>query len=169
MKEIALTRGLLTLVDDEDYEPLSLYRWHAAVWRSNTYAARRQYLGGGRAAGQFLYITLHRQLLGLPPGDPRQVDHVNGDGLDNRKANLRLATQLQNRHNARSLGGASRFIGVCRVSSSATWRAQVGHDGRTEHLGCFDSEEAAARAYDAAASRLFGEFARLNFPQEISA
>lgn len=168
MKKIPLTRGLVAIVDDEDYESLSRSTWHAVcrTTRATRYAARREYQGGGRKNGVFEYIAMHRQILGLRKGDGVEVDHINGDGLDNRRCNLRIATRAENRRNSGPLGGQSRFIGVCPVSRSSTWRAQIGHDGTTTHLGCFPSEEAAARAYDRAALAYFGEFARLNFPKE---
>lgn len=170
MKVLALTRGLVAIVDDEDYEALSRYTWHAVIpsGRRTRYAARRAYLGGGRHHGAYEYISLHRQIMGLRKGDGLEVDHINGDGLDNRRINLRIATRADNRHNTGPLGGRSRFVGVCPVRGSVTWRAQIGHNGGTTHLGCFPSEEEAAHAYDRAARVRFGEFARLNLPKELT-
>jgi hypothetical protein len=94
-----------------------------------------------------------------------RVDHANGDGLDNRRANLRPASQLLNARNLRKRQGtSSRFKGVCRLPDGR-WQANIRINGHSRHLGWFVDEEAAAGAYDNAARELFGEFAAVNFPQ----
>lgn len=93
------------------------------------------------------------------------VDHVNGDKLDNRRSNLRFANKQENNANRRKNAGcSSRFKGVCLHTKNRNWNAYIKKDGKRKHIGCFQDEEAAARAYDAAARELFGEFAHLNFP-----
>lgn len=103
---------------------------------------------------------VHRELMGLGSmaEDPIEVDHINGDRLDNRRANLRLATHQEN---GRNVGG--RVGALKRVDRHGRgWRAQIKVNGETLYLGTFDTPEEAARAYDAAAQRAFGSFARLN-------
>lgn len=118
-------------------------------------------------------VYMHRLLAATPPG--METDHINGNGLDNRRANLRHATASQNRVNSgkpRRPDGqpaSSRFKGVTWDRARGRWRAKLRHLGCTRNLGRFTSEAAAARAYDAAARLLWGEFARLNFPDEVTA
>lgn len=102
----------------------------------------------------------------LPPAPGMVVDHINGDPLDNRRCNLRLATLGENARNMRSRGGSSRFKGVTWHRPSASWYAFIRKDYKRTFLGCFRDEEEAARAYDVAARTLHGEFARLNFPRD---
>jgi hypothetical protein len=94
------------------------------------------------------------------------VDHRNTNSLDNRRSNLRLATRAQNVQNSqkRNIKTTSRFIGVCLDKESGRWIAAITKEGKKVHLGRFDSEPDAAKAYDAAAKKYRGEFARLNFP-----
>ena len=123
------------------------------------YAARHS----SRKNGKQTTIQMHRLLLGLKPGDSRESDHKDGNGLNNRRNNLRIATRAQNQHNQRPQKGTSRFKGVCWHRDAAKWQAQIQIERRKIHLGYFDSEIEATRAYDAAARNHFGEFARLNF------
>lgn len=111
-------------------------------------------------------ILAHRVIWAMVHGYwPVGVDHINGDRHDNRIINLREADQAHNTQNAGPrTGTSSRFIGVMRIGPK--WRAEIRHQRRTTHLGCFDTEEEAARARDAKAVELRGEFARLNFPEE---
>ncbi len=106
---------------------------------------------------------MHRLITRAPKG--KVVDHENGDGLDNRRANLRVCDHRQNRRNHQRprKGGASRFHGVGWWKRDQKWRAKISVDGRTIHLGYFADEEDAARAYDQAAREHFGEYASTNF------
>jgi len=107
---------------------------------------------------------LHRELVGLAFGDPECADHKNTNGLDNRRSNLRRTTQAKNAMNVRKClerETTSRFKGVS--FRGGNWRVYIREAGRQRHLGVFASEEKAARAYDAAARALHGEFARTNF------
>jgi len=104
---------------------------------------------------------MHRAILNAPPR--MDVDHINGNGLNNTRENLRLCTRSQNMMNQRLKGGTSRFRGVSWLKGGAKWHAQVRANGKRLHLGLFTDETEAAMAYDAAARELFGDFARLNF------
>lgn len=146
MKEIPLYGGLVVIVDDEDYEALSTYKWYS----QNLYAVRN--VDGGQ-------IRMHRVILDAPPD--LQVDHVNMNTLDNRRANLRLATRGQNGANRKSYkNSTSPLKGVCWHKRDQYWRAQIRANGRVKHLGCFNTQEEAHAAYCAAAEKYHGEFAR---------
>ena len=157
-----LTRGYVAIVDDEDHEALSRWSW--------TYVPSSSAIGSGYAArwvrtpdGSKRALYLHRHLLNASPD--QVVDHINGNGLDNRRANLRLATQAQNRANERNVrGGTSPYRGVRWDVSRQRWHASIKSCGRTCWLGTFLDPVAAALAYDQAARARFGEFARPNFP-----
>lgn len=161
MKEIPLNGkhgvGRVVIVDDEDYELISRYRWYAKVTGPNIYAVASS-RDGTRAANR--PIRMHKLLTGWD-----ETDHHNGNGLDNRRENLRPATRSQNLMN-RSTGKMEKagFKGV-RLEAGK-WRAVIkGPEGR-RHLGYFSTPEMAARAYDSAAVEMHGEFARLNFPDD---
>jgi hypothetical protein len=113
-----------------------------------------------------MHIYMHRLITGAGP--KHQVDHRNGNGLDNRRLNLRIATGTQNRANQGPLrmrnGRASQYKGVYRDNRRDRWTASIQIDRQSHYLGRFANEEAAARAYDAAALEAWGQFARLNFP-----
>lgn len=106
---------------------------------------------------------MHRVIMGEPRG--LVVDHIDGNSLNNRRSNLRVCTVSQNHQNQRFRGGLSRYKGVCFLKKINKWRANIGFDGRRMHIGCFDNEVDAAKAYDRKAGELFGEFAYLNFPE----
>lgn len=152
---VALNGHRFTLVDVGDYERVAAKRW--SYWRGTSadYAVH-YYMDGAKERR----LHLHRFILNVDTF----VDHRNGDGLDNRRSNLRQATHAQNSANQKVRdGAASRFKGVTPWLKG--WRARIGVNYKTHHIGCFKTEEEAARAYDEAAIAAFGEFARLNFPR----
>jgi len=151
------------IVNAEDYVRVQGYRWRPRVdYTGKVYAQTT-------VKGQSVYM--HRLLLG--PGVGLDVDHINDNGLDNRRSNLRVATRSQNKANTskpKFRNGkpcTSVFKGVSWDRSRQQWQAKIGVAGRHRNLGRYNSEAEAARAYDAAALAAWGEFARLNFPAEV--
>lgn len=161
MKEIPLTQGAIAIVDDEDFEHVSAYKWRVNRYRYVSYASHSYYIGrtesGRKEVGS---VLMHRLIMNAPEGV--EVDHRNGDGLDNRRANLRLCTVSQNQQNRIQLPrNTSGFRGVTRIKKYANrWQASIGN----LYIGWYATPEAAAHAYDAKARELYGEFARPNFP-----
>lgn len=150
MKEIPLTRGYVALVDDEDYDWLNQWKWFARVRRQTAYAARTVHRRT---------VQMHTLISGFAI-----TDHIDGDGWNNQRHNLRDGT-IGNKWNQRKYrGGANPYKGAYLRRSSGRWQAQIAVSGRRINLGTFDTQEEAALAYDAAARTHFGEFAALNFP-----
>ena len=153
------------LVDAADYRRVAPFPWKLLEGHNGKLYAMARI--GKRT------VYMHREIAGTPKG--AETDHVNGDGLDNRRANLRTATASQNRGNMgkprRPDGSAhtSRFKGVSWDKGRQCWQAKICRNGRHCNLGRYGDESEAARAYDAAAIVHFGEFARLNFPPEAVA
>jgi hypothetical protein len=160
---IPLTQGQVAIVDVADYEWLNQWKWQAQ-WDSHVksyYALRAEYLGGGRANCKLRYFRMHRQILGLESGDLRKGDHQNGDTLDNRRANLRIATTQENaRNRKRRSTGVSGFKGVSWYARDRKWRASICVGGRYISLGLYTTPELAHEAYCKAAKMHFGEFFR---------
>ena len=156
-RKIPLTQGKSTTVDDEDFDRLNAYKWYANK-EGNTYYAVRHSKRQNRKM-----IRMHREILGFKAGDGKQIDHINSNGLDNRRANLRICTRSQNKQNQHSVCGTSRYKGVCWHKQTKKWQADICLERRQIHLGLFDNEIEAAKAYDAKAKELFGEFAKYNF------
>lgn len=159
MIEIPLTQGVSAVIDREDCELVGKYKWHANRMGSNVFYAvanlsRKVSITGGK-------ILMHRLIMSARSGDI--IDHINGDGADNRKCNLRVTTKSQNMQNSRAMGGTSRYRGVSKQAASS-WMARIKHDRKAVYIGIFSNEVLAAKAYDRKATELFGELASLNFP-----
>lgn len=148
MKEISLTQGHVVIVDKEDFDWLSQFKWCVNRKGSKLYATR------------WGNIKMHRLI--MSPLDGFQVDHINGNGLDNRRCNLRLCTHAENQHNRRKNQGKQGFKGIGWVKSRNLWQARIRVDGDQKHLGYFTDSKSAAQAYNDAAIKYFGEFAYLN-------
>lgn len=157
-RTLQLSKGKNTLIEEADYEAVGVFKWHyrGTLSRGNGYATRNVAAGVGRQTP----VRLHKVLLGA--GRDSRVDHRNGDPLDNRRCNLRTATALENGRNIHKAIGRSRFKGVSWNIQRRHWRAVIRVDGRKIYLGSSRTEEGAARLYDDAASRHFGEFACTN-------
>jgi hypothetical protein len=152
-KEIELTNGGIAIVDDEDYEELLKYKWHKKI---DGYAARTVY-----EKGKFQTIRMHREIMDAPKGF--DVDHVNGNRLDNRKTNLRKATRSQNVMNKGKLSNnKSGYKGVYWDSQTKKWRACIRVNGKLINLGRFQDKDEAALEYNKAAIFYHKEFAFLN-------
>jgi hypothetical protein len=156
MKLIPLTQGLFAMVDDEDYQEVIKSKWQA--WKSQqTYYATRRPKGKETS-------RMHRLIM----GDIKNItyDHIDGNGLNNQKSNLRVATCMQNNQNrGKKINSKSKYKGVSWKQKEEKWYARAGGDKNRYSLGFYDTEEAAAKAYDKKAKELFGEFARLNFKE----
>jgi AP2 domain/HNH endonuclease len=157
MKEIKLTQNKVAMVDDEDYERLIKRKWFA--WRHpnppNSFYAHSY-------EPPHHTIKMHRAILNIMDRTIH-VDHINGNSLDNRKCNLRVATHRQNTKNAKlNIRSTSGYKGVTYYKPSHKWRAQIQFDGKKKHLGYYLTKEEAAKAYNIAALEHHGEFARLN-------
>lgn len=160
MKRIPLTKGKFVLVDDDDYEFLSRWKWYSFVKKHTVYAVRGEYHGYDEGVGYYVQkrIMMHRQIMEAEQGF--FVDHINGDGLDNRRENLRLCTHSQNLQNQRKQKDR-KYKGVYE-RDNGRFSAAIRHGGKLVHIGTFDTETAAACAYNKAAIEYFGEFANLN-------
>jgi hypothetical protein len=158
-RKIPLTQGKYAIVDPEDYKEFAKYKWYAKGCGRRFYAERWDSSG---IKGKD--VSMHQAIMGAAEG--KVIDHINHNGLDNRKANLRFATAQQNTWNKRKKRGnsSSRYKGVSQAKGQKKWRAEIHCNGRKIHLGYFDDEKAAAMAYDAKAKELFGEYAVLNLP-----
>jgi hypothetical protein len=157
-------------VDAEDYESLKGFSW-LLKWRTpdHPYVYRYERLPSGKQKK----IRLHRQIMGFPDLSI-SVDHMNGDTLDNRRCNLRLASQRQNSQNMRRRND-KKYKGVSKANlihgkyqPSSPWRSRIRVDGKLINLGHYKTEEQAALAYNEAAKKHFGEFACLNDIQEVA-
>jgi hypothetical protein len=159
MKKIPLSSGkAFALVDDDDFEWLSKYTWQLIVMKSGVcYATRNEkfYVGKVRKSRGY---SMHREILGLTDGRI-QCDHKDENGLNNQRSNLRVATRSQNRINKTKKEG---FKGVHLVRRTGRYIAQITLNRKCYNLGTFDTKEAAAAAYNNAAIKLHGEFAKLN-------
>jgi hypothetical protein len=164
---IPLTKGMFALVSKNKYERINANKWYAKRVKNNWYAARNVVTPTGRKT-----VFMHVEILGEREG--YETDHWNHNGLDNRDENLRFSTKGQNQQNRRTREKGSRYSSrykgvVCRKRvSGEVWEARISIEGKPSFLGHFETEIEAARAYDRAALKRFGEFANINldYPEE---
>lgn len=161
-RRIAVTLGQYAIVDPEDYERINKYKWNAYRGYSSYYSKRKIY---NRKKGTERTIYMHRYIMNAPEG--MVVDHINHNGLDNRKENLRFATRAENVRYSRKTKNkfSSDYKGVHYITKAKRWRAMITFENKTIYIGQYKDEISAAKAYDRAAKKYFGEFACLNFPK----
>jgi hypothetical protein len=160
-RTIELTKGYLSLVDEADYEWLDQKQWRA--WTQKRAGRLAVYARGNLSKfGKRIGVAMHRYIMMAP--EHLDVDHKNGDGIDNRRSNLRLATRLQNTRSRMPRPGQFKGIKLDRRDPRVVrWTAAIVIGGKKKFLGSFQSAEEAAQAYDVAAVKHFGEFAWTNF------
>lgn len=160
MKEIQLTQGYVALVDDDDYEFLSQYKWHLDRHPHNLYAKRNSLASEG--LGRRMRFPMHRIIMKVTDKNI-VIDHKDGNGLNNQKSNLRICSHPQNMMNRKpNKNGVSRYKGVYYDKDAKRWRAGVALNNRTYSVGRFKTEIEAAMAYNKKALELYGEFAQIN-------
>jgi hypothetical protein len=159
----ALSRGQWALINTSDFREVIKHAWSCRISGANHTQLYAE--ANIKVDGWWRRVALHRFL--MKPPDGTFVDHINGNGLDCRRDNMRTTKQSGNQWNTRShRDSISTFKGVSQHSKTKRWVAQITAFRKHHHLGCYATEEEAARAYDVAAKRLHGEFAYLNFPGE---
>lgn len=164
MPEIPLTQGMVAMVDDEDFEYLNQWKWFALKCKGPVYAARNQ---GQKQGGKHKIILMHRLILNVPKN--KEIDHKDGDGLNNLRSNIRICNHQENHFNSRSrINTSSMYKGVYWDGRRKRWRARLGIEGKMKHIGYFNDEIQAALAYNHTATIYFGEFARLNILWGVS-
>lgn len=153
---VPLTRGVNAIIDSSDANLLNKWDW-CVEWHPDgrKYAARHEFKGGVKRK-----ISMHRMIFGASREDP-EIDHKDGNGLNNRRENLRWCTSSQNKANRKSIN-KSGFRGVYHMKKANRWTAKICVNKKHIHLGCFLTAEDAAKAYNAGAAFHFGEFAVLN-------
>jgi len=156
MKKISLTQGMFAIVDDEDYDHINSFRWFAHKERHGIYYAYRN------ASIKNSYTRMHRMILRARSNF--EIDHINGNGLDNRRCNIRLCSHAENLRNQTRIHGKSKYKGVWWDKNNNKWSCGLTFNYKQIWIGRFISEIEAAKAYDNKAKELFGDFAYLNFP-----
>lgn len=166
MKNIALSRGYVAIIDDEDFEKVSQYKWHASQHEKKIYAKRKRWIpdesittkqGKYVKKGYYKTIALHRVILDAP--DDMEVDHINGNPLDCRKINLRVCSHEQNMWNLKGRSDSkSGYRGITWDKQTQKWRATLTYKKQFINIGRFDNLDDAIKAHQEKAKELFGEF-----------
>jgi len=155
MKEIGLTRGLVSIVDDDIYEELSKHKWHALKIKRGFYAARTTW-------PERKMVLMHRQILSISERGI-QIDHIDGNSLNNCRTNLRICNNAENNRNkALTISNTSGFKGVSWNSDVKKWNSRIKYNYKTYHIGLYNDLKECALSYDIAALLIHGEFAKTN-------
>jgi hypothetical protein len=154
---IPLTQGRFAIVDASDFDWLNSFKWHVSIKGNLSYAICHF---KGRSE------SMHRLIMNPPAG--MFVDHIDRNGLNNKRSNLRVCTRRQNSYNRIGHGCTSKYKGVYWEKNFDKWRTAIRYNKKTINLGSFNDEIAAAKAYDQMAAKLFKEFAYLNFPDQTN-
>lgn len=150
------------LVDDEDFDYLSQFKWNVVKGRGNTYYAQRSIIKNGKKKS----IFMHREIMNTPKN--MQTDHINGSGLNNQRYNLRICTNQQNHMNQKArCDSASGYKGVGKTKYKNKWSSRIQINDKQKSLGHYNNKIDAALVYDYNANKYFGEYARLNFPNKL--
>ncbi len=156
MRKIELTQGKIAIVDDRDFPMVINYKWYAFQSKQDWYAQTHIKKNNKRTS-----LQMHRLITGVLSGI--EIDHIDHNGLNNRRSNLRFATNQQNSFNRKShIGSSSKYKGVSWNNLQRKWVVQIAINGKGRHIGYFANEKDAALAYNKVALRLFGNFAYLN-------
>ena len=156
MKEIQLTQGFSTFVDDEDFDRLIRFKWRASKNGKNIYAERSCVINNKK-----IHIYMHREIMRAIEGI--EIDHINGDGLKNIKINLRSCSHAQNLINSSKYkNSTSKYKGVYFDKKDKRWIARISINGKNKYLGCSKNEIEAAKMYNKKAKEIYGEFSRIN-------
>ncbi len=159
MREIKLTQNKFALVDDSDFEWLNQWEWYALKDSNMFYAYRHVTINKKQTI-----VAMHREILRLEHKDGKQIDHIDRNGLNNQRFNLRLCDYRQNQANQiLRKNSSSKFKGVYWNKVCRKWQAQIGYNGKTIYLGLFTDKIEAGKVYDKKAIELFGRFANINF------
>lgn len=162
-KEIQLTQGKVAIVDDKWFSVLKKFNWYAKNHKGIYYAYRRKLKSENWTTDK---IPMHRYIMLLENQDitNKIIDHKNGDGLDNRKNNLRICNTAQNGMNRRKKKNAD-YKGISWHKHANKWISSIKYNGKSIHLGYFTNKVDAAQAYDQAATKYYKNFANINFPK----
>lgn len=158
MKKIKLTKGKYALVDDADYNELMQYKWYSGN-TSKFYAFRSKKVGGN-----WRQLGMHRHI--MQPKEGYQVDHIDNNGLNNQRSNLRVCTQAENsRNKGRRSHNTSGYAGVSFHANTKKWKAQIAVDKKHIYIGIYKTAEEAYKAYCEACLKYHGEFANIKNKQ----
>jgi hypothetical protein len=159
MREIQLTQGYVALIDDEDYDMVNFFSWHVMKRKTNIYVGTQACVLNKKN----IMITLHWLLIrNVPKG--YEIDHIDGNALNNQKSNLRVVTHTQNMKNARKSSGCvtSKYKGVFKPNGVNSYKVLITVDKKVIYLGYYKDELEAAKVYNEAALKYFGEYAKIN-------
>ena len=165
MKEIKLSKGKVAFVNDSDYEKVNQFKWTVSECKNNDGVNYYAYRNVPQGDGTIKSIKLHQFILGKAP-DGMIIDHKNGNGLDNRRRNLRFCTKAENARNSKIVAGKSIYKGVSWSKHRNRWVAYIRFNNRHIYLGSSKIEKEVALKYDIAAKLYFGEFANINFKRD---